>query len=85
MQPQPILVPIDHAPNHLPISVSQFLSDSVGIPFECMHDCWKMLKNVVWDYLSAEEMKRADTDWFKVHSQKQGLSMHTSCLWVHIT
>jgi hypothetical protein len=85
MQLQPISVPIDCAPNHLPLSVSQFLSDSVGIPFECMHDCWKMLKDVVWDYPSAEEMKRADADSFKVHGQKRGLSMHMSCLWVRIT
>ena len=85
MQPQPILVPIDCAPNHLPLSISQFLSDSVGIPFECMHDCWKTLKDVVWDYPGAEEMKRADADSFKVHGQKRGLSMHLSCLWVRIT
>ena len=82
MQAQPLSVPIDCAPDHLPLSVSQFLSDSVGRPFDCMHNCWKMLKDVVWDHPSAEETKRADTDTFKVHGQKRGLSTYTSCVCV---
>ncbi len=80
MQPQPLSVPVDHAPDHLPPSVSQFLGDSVGIPSEYIHDCWKILKDTVWDHPSPEETKRADSDAFRVHGQNRGLSTYLLCV-----
>jgi len=80
MQPQPLSVPVDQAPNHLPPSVSHFLADSLGIPPDYMEGCWTIFKDLVWDYPSAEETKHADMDAFKVHGRKRGLSTYTLSL-----
>jgi hypothetical protein len=74
MQPQHPSVPVDEAPEILPPSVSHFLSDSLGIPYQYMQDCWSIFKDVVWDHPSAEESKQADRAAFKAHGGKRGLS-----------
>jgi hypothetical protein len=74
MQPQPSSVLIDMAPTRLPPSVSQFLSDSLDLPPDCIHDCWAAFKDVVWDYPTSNEVKKAETEAFRVHGKKCGLS-----------
>jgi hypothetical protein len=74
MQPQSLAVPSDHAPDILPPFVSEFLSDSLDIPPLYMMECWEIFKGVIWDHPSAEELKRAGKEAFKVHGQKCGLS-----------
>jgi hypothetical protein len=71
MQPQSLAA---RAPDILLPSVSEFLSDSLDIPPLYMTECWEIFKGVVWDHPSAEKLKRADKEAFKVHGQKRGLS-----------
>jgi len=74
MQPQPSSVSIDMAPIYLPPSVSQFLGDSLDMPPDCVHDCWAVFKDVIWDHPASNEAKRVETDAFRVHGKKCGLS-----------
>jgi hypothetical protein len=80
IQPQPLSTPVDRAPEFLPPSVSCFLGDSTDIPQEYIQDCWTIFKDVVWDHPNTEDTKRADVEAFKVHGQKQGLSVCISIL-----
>jgi hypothetical protein len=79
MQPQALLVPTDMAPDQLPPSVSQFLSHSLNIPLDYTREYWSILKDIIWDYPTAEDVKRADKEAFRIHGKKCGLSeyLHT--------
>lgn len=52
----------DHsvAPDVLPPSVAEFLSESVGIPLEHVQECWDLLKGVVWEMPTAQETKATE-------------------------
>jgi hypothetical protein len=79
MQPQPLSVPIDVAPERLPPSVSQFLSNSLDLPPDYTRECWTIFKDVIWDHPMANEAKQVEKDAFRVHGMKCGLSEY-SCL-----
>jgi hypothetical protein len=72
---------MDKAPKILPPSMCHFLSDSLGILYQCMQDCWSIFKDIVWDHPNIEESKQADKAAFKAHGEKKGLS--ESILTVH--
>ena len=73
MQPQPLSVPIDQAPEYLPPSMSQFLSDSLAIHSDHVHVCWGIFKDVIWDQPTPSEVRQADKDAFRIHGTKRGL------------
>ena len=85
MQPQALLVPIDMAPNQLPPSVSQFLSHSLDIPLDYTCEYWTILKDIIWDYPAADDVKQVDKDAFRIHRKKCGLNEylyhHTNTEW----
>jgi hypothetical protein len=76
MQPQPLSMPTDMAPQYLLPSVSHFLANSLDIQPEDVQECWKIFKDVIWDHPTAEKVKQADKDAFKLHGMKCGLSEH---------
>jgi hypothetical protein len=72
--PQPHSQSANQAPFVLPPSVSAFLSKSTGIPLECMHDCWTILRDIAWDFLAPTQRYGSDMELFRLHGWKHGLS-----------
>jgi hypothetical protein len=78
LQPQPIEDTIPHCPpTALPPSVSEFLSDALGIPLQDILVCWDLLKKDVWEAQVSEDIKQDDLRLFKEHGHRRGLSAYS--------
>ena len=77
MQPQPSTVSIYMVPEHLPPSVSQFLTNSLDIPSHCIQECWAVFKDVIWDHPTVDQVKQAEKDAFRLHGKQCGLSEYS--------
>jgi len=71
---QPLAVPITSAPDILPPSVSDFIAESIGIPNECMTNCWRMFKDDAWSMPDSVEMTEQDEQVFRSNGWKCGIS-----------
>lgn len=74
MQPQPLSVPIDQAPEFLPPSISKFLAESLELPSMYVSECWSIFKDEVWSCPSPDESRKTEREAFERHGKKCGLS-----------
>jgi hypothetical protein len=75
---QPVTVPITSAPGFLPPSIADFLAESIGIPNECVADCWSLFKDDAWSIPESAEMMELDEQAFRLHGWKHGISKGNS-------
>lgn len=75
IQPQPVndACSLDIPPAILPVSISIFLSNALGIPLDSVQDCWEILSDYAWS-LSEAPLFRADYVTFKQFGWELGLS-----------
>lgn len=62
-----------YAPDKLPASVSNFLGDALGISNECIHQCWGLLNDYIWD-MPTTPLSSDDYRLFKEHGWEYGIS-----------
>ena len=58
MQPQPLSVPINHAPEFLPPSISKFLAELLELPDVYVSECWSIFNNECGDALVPRSQRR---------------------------
>ncbi|KAG2361479.1 hypothetical protein BDR07DRAFT_1409337 [Suillus spraguei] len=84
LQPQPQRVPVSHAPDVLPDSVTKFLAASLNMTSNAVDNLWYIVKDLVWELPMSAEASAEDEVAFRLHGHKIGLgTMHqqtTGCL-----
>ena len=70
MQPQPLSVPINHAPEFLLPSISKFLAELLELPDVYVSECWSIFKDEVWRCPSPEESKKIEREAYEMHGKK---------------
>jgi hypothetical protein len=75
IQPQPVNkdCTLDIPPTILPVSISIFLSNTIGIPLDSVQDFWEILSDYAWS-LSEAPLFKADYVTFKSFGWELGLS-----------
>lgn len=71
---QPLSEQGSTAPEHLPTSIAEFLSLSVGIPLQHLSECWSILKDLVWEQPTPEQCSEAQEKQFVEHGWQRGIS-----------
>ncbi|KZP27843.1 hypothetical protein FIBSPDRAFT_730025 [Athelia psychrophila] len=62
------------APEFIPGSISEFLSESVGIPYQHITTCWSILKDLVWQQPTSEELSEKQEEQFVKHGWRRGIT-----------
>lgn len=71
---QPLSQSPDDAPDVLPLSVSEFLSEATNVPIEAISSLWIAIKDDVWTTSTAEENCESNKERFQLFGWKHGLS-----------
>ena len=72
--PQPLSENPGCAPTVLPPAISNFLSDSISLPPELMHDFWTIIKDEAWNAPVKDEPTEEDEECFRQYGWKRELS-----------
>jgi hypothetical protein len=62
------------APAFLPLAISDFLAESLGIPVQYVKDLWTVIKDDVWEAPSTEEGSKLNEECFRRYGWKRELS-----------
>ncbi|KAG1803069.1 uncharacterized protein BJ212DRAFT_1285468, partial [Suillus subaureus] len=73
LQPQPQRIPVSHAPDVLPDSVTKFLATSLNMSSNAVDNLWYIVKDLVWELLMSAEASTEDEVVFRLHGHKIGL------------
>ncbi|KAI0695223.1 hypothetical protein BC835DRAFT_1273596 [Cytidiella melzeri] len=58
-----------HAPEHIPNVIEEFLSKIIEAPTPLVHQCWEVLKHIVWETDIAVQLLADPAGSFKVHGR----------------
>jgi hypothetical protein len=72
--PQPLSENPGCAPTVLPPAISDFLSDSISLPPELMHEFWTIIKDDAWNAPVKEEPTEEDEECFRQYGWQRELS-----------
>ena len=72
--PQPLSENPGCAPTVLPPAISDFLSDSISLPPELMHDFWTSIKDDAWNAPVKDEPTEDDEECFRQYGWQRELS-----------
>jgi hypothetical protein len=72
--PQPLSENPGCAPTVLPPAISNFLSDSIFLPPELMHNFWTIIKDEAWNAPIKEEPTEEDEECFREYGWQRELS-----------
>ncbi|KAG1722830.1 uncharacterized protein EDB91DRAFT_1034169, partial [Suillus paluster] len=77
IQPQPHTVSIMAAPNILPPSITNFLSDVVAISPESVDALWDIMKDLAWVLPTVNEARADEENAFRLYGHQRGITSHT--------
>ncbi|KAG1850679.1 hypothetical protein F4604DRAFT_1661024 [Suillus subluteus] len=77
IQPQPHTVSIMAAPDILPPSITNFLSDAVAISPESVDALWDITKDLAWVLPTVDEARADEETAFRLYGHQRGITSHT--------
>ncbi|KAG2117880.1 uncharacterized protein F5147DRAFT_566783 [Suillus discolor] len=70
IQPQPYTVSITAAPDILPPSITNFLSDVVAISPKAVDALWDIMKDLAWVLPTADEARADEENMFRLYGHQ---------------